>query len=1583
MNKFKHHITGLLAGFIYATLGLVPSYADDTEIYFGGSFIASDEKTRPNILFILDTSGSMAYNLNTNGGSSNERLNALKSAMGGLLQSANNVNIGLMRFTDAGGPVLHPVAYVDEVTGGLTATVSSQISDSHGDATEAVSGGAVSLTDNSLGMMERLGGASNVNWVVEDKYYDIAEEVRSGNLNTGKIILYNGTNPQSTDIELMRDTGNNIEQYVGIRFQPDTTVPLGAVIQSASLEMQIANRVNSDSLTIDIKGELNDSGQFSNTYYDVSSRRSTVGKVAWDVDVSPNSGQNLNSVDLSSLLQEMMDSRISTSDAMTFILEKAAGSNNGRREAKKDVRPNLRFSYSTSSEAQSVGLRFSNVAIPSQAVVTNAYIEFVADSSNSETANYTIAGDNVGDAAAFEATANNVRGRNRTTAQLNWNGVEPWVANQTYQTPNLSAVVQELVNGSDWCGGNAMAFILEGSMTGRRVAKSFDGGAGAAPRLVVEYETNTIPEGGGCAAVDSEPYQVSAGNDDAEQSNSSGGTTTSGQTLNLESDEKYAAVRFNGISVPQGSDISSAFLRFRTKNESNGSVNIRIGAQNTDNAPAFDGSDNDLSTRLMTNTVDWTLSNWDNNQDYYTVDVSEQLEAVVGRAGWAAGNSVVFRLEHRSGNDVGFATYNDNSWKAARLFVSYQTDNYVPTELRTVRDDLKSILDNEIIASGSTPIVETYHEAALYMRGDNVKYGKQRASSDSKKHNTRVSVPSSYTGGTVVRNAGCTDANLNDNDCKSEYISGNPTYNSPMEYSCQQNHIVLLTDGEPNDGNESINDIQTLTGKTCSISWGGVETCGVELADFLATEDQKGGVGNLAGNQTITTHTIALIGGQSSWLEEIATKGGGGYYPISGGGDVVAELSAAFDTIVGDVTEVDTSFAAPAVAISRFNRLVHRNEIYYAVFQPLETPNWPGNLKKFGLNSDTDIVDVNGALAVDVSSGAFKTDSRSYWSTEDDGNEVELGGAASQMPDPDDRKIYTYHSTSSSRDMTQADNLVVDTNSEITKAMLGIDGASNNDREDLIDWIRGEDIKNEDDDDNTDARFAIGDPLHSRPIVVTYATDPNGDGDPSDDEYYIFFGTNTGMLHAIDGESGEEQFALIPDDLLPNFKVFYDNQEGVERPYGLDGEPTVWVRDVDNDGNIEAADGDRVYLYVGMRRGGRNYYAYDITDIDTPKFLWKIEGGSSGADGDFSELGQSWSKPLLTSVRYKSGANAVTKPVLFFGGGYDDRQDDVTTRTVDSVGRAVYMVDAVTGELLWTAANDVTGNAEDVDEMLYSIPTQLAGADLNNDGVLDALFYGDMGGQLFRTDFDSSGTKSLSQFSSTNRIATVSDDTETGAGTRRFYHAPDIALTRNGSELYLTILIGSGYRAHPLNTTIVDRFYAIKQPIFTPGSNVNLTEDDLFDATSNELQLSADPQQPEIDAANAARAALEAAKGWYITMENSGEKVLSRPTVIEGTVLFTTYEPAAGVVVGCTPVAGQNRSYLVDVMDATAVINRDNVNGLTKADRSALLNVLGIVGEGTLVSTEENTELKCGTQDCGLELDGANTIRTFWFQEEQ
>ena len=136
---------------------------------------------------------------------------------------------------------------------------------------------------------------------------------------------------------------------------------------------------------------------------------------------------------------------------------------------------------------QVVGLRFTNISIPQGATITNAYLQFAADESNSGTTNLTISGHDTGNASAFSSSNRNVSGRSKTSARVTWNP-SSWSSGELgskQKTPELRTVVQEIVNRSSWTAGNAMAFIIEGS--GERTAESYEGSSSKAPLLHVEY----------------------------------------------------------------------------------------------------------------------------------------------------------------------------------------------------------------------------------------------------------------------------------------------------------------------------------------------------------------------------------------------------------------------------------------------------------------------------------------------------------------------------------------------------------------------------------------------------------------------------------------------------------------------------------------------------------------------------------------------------------------------------------------------------------------------------------------------------------------------------------------------------------------------------------------------------------------------------------------------------------------------------------------------------------------------------------------------------------------------------------------
>ncbi len=134
---------------------------------------------------------------------------------------------------------------------------------------------------------------------------------------------------------------------------------------------------------------------------------------------------------------------------------------------------------------QIVGLRFRNIQIPQGYTITNAYIEFSADETDSTSTNLTIYGQAIDDAPYFSSTYNNISNRTKTSASVSWSP-EAWTTvHATSQTTDLKSIVQEIVNRAGWAPGNDMVFIIEG--TGKRVAESYDGYSSKAPLLHVDF----------------------------------------------------------------------------------------------------------------------------------------------------------------------------------------------------------------------------------------------------------------------------------------------------------------------------------------------------------------------------------------------------------------------------------------------------------------------------------------------------------------------------------------------------------------------------------------------------------------------------------------------------------------------------------------------------------------------------------------------------------------------------------------------------------------------------------------------------------------------------------------------------------------------------------------------------------------------------------------------------------------------------------------------------------------------------------------------------------------------------------------
>ncbi|MCW8825650.1 MAG: PilC/PilY family type IV pilus protein, partial [Gammaproteobacteria bacterium] len=672
-----------------------------------------------------------------------------------------------------------------------------------------------------------------------------------------------------------------------------------------------------------------------------------------------------------------------------------------------------------------------------------------------------------------------------------------------------------------------------------------------------------------------------------------------------------------------------------------------------------------------------------------------------------------------------------------------------------------------LVAETWTPLAETLYEGYQYFKGAKEDYGD--ASGVGTTHPDALTSP------------------------------GSGVYDSPIDDFCQKNFIILLTDGEPTYDTgadskiRSQTDFAALTGSSSCTG-----NCLDEQAEYMYKQDCRD---NQPDKQNVITYTIGFAI-NLPLLQDAANKGGGEYYTAND----TAGLTDAFASILTDILAINTSFVAPAVSVNAFNRFTHRDELYYALFRPGDRPNWNGNVKKFKLTK-TDIVDANGAPAVDPNTGFFSSDATSFWTDAadaPDGAEVELGGAAGELSLT--RNVYT--NTGTSTLLSASSNKFHEDNSDITKVMLGDSAMSDTLRADILKWARGVDL-NDDDDDNdaTDARRSYSDPIHAKPILITYG------GTEADPDISLFVGTNGGYLHAINVKDGSEQFAFMPQELLSNLPKLFENSSSEAHPYGLDGPLTYWFNDLNNNGMILTSGGsleagEHIYLYQGMRRGGRSYYALDVSDRKNPVLLWTITGGSA----EFSELGQTWSSATHAKIRI----NGNDTDVLIFGGGYDTNQDGNEIAEDDTEGRAIYIVNAKTGAKIWQAGPVGSNNGANpdliLDEMTNSIPADITVLDTDGDGYADRLYAADMRAQLWRIDLNNENTSAAKLAKDANGddmggvIAKLGGEKD--YENRRFYYAPDVSLSKSG--LHYNIAIGSGYRSHPLDQDIHDSFYIVR-----------------------------------------------------------------------------------------------------------------------------------------------------------------------------
>jgi len=817
-------------------------------------------------------------------------------------------------------------------------------------------------------------------------------------------------------------------------------------------------------------------------------------------------------------------------------------------------------------------------------------------------------------------------------------------------------------------------------------------------------------------------------------------------------------------------------------------------------------------------------------------------------------------------------------------------------------------------------------------------------------------------------------------------ISGGK-YTSPIIASCQKNYVILVTDGMANADDDPV--LKTLCNNG-DCDGDGQEPSNLnhvldDVAKYMYEHDLISGT--TGSTRNVRTYTIGFgdIGADPDAVALLTrtadtTHGRGQTFLASN----ASALSTALTTVIGQIFQVDTSFVAPVVPVSPENRTYSGSRIYMGFFKPINMTYWEGNLKKYAIDSSNNLRDMNGNLAnyTDLNgdgyddndgaqlppgaiNGTFRLSSRSFWSSSADAGEVDEGGVGDVLLNSTaTRNLYTYVS-STSTNLADPTNALSTTNALITAATLSV--AASSDKDNLINFLNGLDPYDENANSitNENRAWIFNDILHSKPLVVNYSAfdfTTTNEANCSVNKTMIYIGDNDGFLHAFNDCDGTEAWAFVPKDLLKNLQYI----PGTTHTYFVDSSASVYIYDKNRNGTIEtdASNNDKVILVVGLRRGGGSnivpttgmYYALDVSDPANPQYLWTLSNAvsPSGTSTDYQYLGESWSEPKIGKIKVGSS----DKIVALIGGGYDNLNEDSrygntqtytgtgTVTLTDSGGGAVTSAGSAAANtprgaaiyVVEIATLDSTGAPSFVNSgwkvwgyayganMTFSIPSETLALDTNFDGYLDRLYVGDTGGNMWRVDMSSTSTASWT----INRIFSANPGADTTNGRKIFYKPSAIieqVMVSNQIVPQVTVYFGTGDREHPLNTANVDRLYSVIDRQQTTSNNIR--EGNLMDMTLDQLQTTTIQSGTGSVADILSKLTATTNYGWYIQFnQNSGEKVLAPPVVLNGVIYFTTFSPGASVVTDpCQPGnLGTGRMYAVDYKTGEAVLNYDITN---------------------------------------------------------
>lgn len=729
--------------------------------------------------------------------------------------------------------------------------------------------------------------------------------------------------------------------------------------------------------------------------------------------------------------------------------------------------------------------------------------------------------------------------------------------------------------------------------------------------------------------------------------------------------------------------------------------------------------------------------------------------------------------------------------------------------------------------------------------------------------------------------------------------------NSPIQYSCQQNFAILTTDGYWNEtysgiGNEDNVDSAAVFCTRANGCYDGGTGASSTLSDVAAYYYKNDLRTDLEDNvpvidsdpnpaQHMTTFTLGLgVDGVMTYRSDYDTAATGDYYRVRTGDSGCQWTTGTCnwpvpsnntETAVDDLWHAAASghgryFSAqdPASLSAGLSGALQGLQIRTgaAAASSTSTPNITQE-DNYEFSATFRTVKWDGELVaqnIDITTGA--TLPAVIWSAREQLND-KVGDSS------DSRTIYTTEAATpglrsftwdslSSAEQDWFSDRCAGTGLLAQCVSLGTDEKDRaNSGEQMVKYLRGQQSMESYSSGSGDpveiyrARdYVLGDIAGSKPAYVAKPRRTYTDAGYSayvtakaSRESMVYAGANDGMLHAFRVANGQEKWAYVPRMLMPEMYKLASTTYGSNHRYFVDGSPSV--------GDVYISGAWKTILVGGLNKGGRGYYALDITDPDNPHALWEICSDSTLCPyRSDSDMGYTFGEPVIAK-RPSDG-----KWVVLVSSGYNNVSPG------DGKGY-LYVLDAENGAILNKISTNV--GTTTTPSGLAKLADYVVNPETNNTALL--VYGGDVLGNLWRFDLSNNSVIKLAYLTDpSGQPQPITARPETGS-------CGDTQVVFAGTGRYL----GTG----DVSNTQMQSVWGIKDSSSALGTvrSGDIVQQSLsvasggYKVTNNSVDFSSQT-------------------GWFVDLDqNTGERVNLDPVLVNGNLLVVTNQPTSTGSAAC------------------------------------------------------------------------------------